>query len=82
MQEHDSACEALQDALDDAVRAAYGIRKGYDPLQFLLDLNLELADRENNKEHVIGPGLVTLGGEFVDEYDSYVTDDAVLSLDA
>ena len=34
-----------QGTLDDTVRAAYGMRKAYDPLEFLLNLNLELAAR-------------------------------------
>ncbi len=63
------------------MRATYGIRKGYDPLQFLLDLNLELAAREEHTEHVIGPGLLTLAGAFADEYDFYVTDAASVSAD-
>lgn len=61
------------------MRVAYRARKGYDPLQFLLDLNLELATREEHKENVIGPGLLALGGEFADDHDSYVTDDAIVS---
>jgi hypothetical protein len=41
--------------LDDAVRDAYGFSAG-DPLQQLLDLNLELARRESAGEPVRGPG--------------------------
>ena len=36
----------LQDALDDAVRAAYGMKPTADPLAFLLDLNHQLAAAE------------------------------------
>jgi hypothetical protein len=49
--------KAAHDKLDAAVRAAYGVKAGEDPLAFLLDLNLELADREANKQPVVGPGL-------------------------
>ena len=66
-----------QGALDDAVRVAYGMHKRDDPLQDLLELNLELAAREKRKEHVVGPGLLPLGGQFSDEYESCVTDDAI-----
>ena len=48
-------------------------------MQFLLDLNLELAAREEHTEYVIGPGLLTLAGAFADEYDFYVTDAASVS---
>jgi hypothetical protein len=50
----------LQDAhqaLDRAVRAAYGMRTDEDPLQFLLDLNHEVAGCEALGQRVVGPGL-------------------------
>ncbi len=43
--------------LDDAVRAAYGIRKGIDVLGFLSKLNNECATKESQNEFVRGPGL-------------------------
>ncbi|PCC72331.1 Type II restriction/modification system, DNA methylase subunit YeeA [Nannocystis exedens] len=46
------------EALDEAVRAAYGLRG--DPLRFLLDLNVELAERERSGQAIIGPGLAAL----------------------
>ena len=46
------------EALDEAVRAAYGLRG--DPLRFLLDLNLELAERERSGRPIVGPGLAAL----------------------
>jgi SAM-dependent methyltransferase len=46
-----------QKRLDDAVRAAYGMKAGADPLAFLLDLNNELAAREAEGRRVVGPGL-------------------------
>jgi hypothetical protein len=44
-------------ALDSAVRAAYGMKAGEEPLAFLLALNLELAEKEKNGENVTSPGL-------------------------
>jgi hypothetical protein len=46
-----------QDALDIAVRAAYGMQAKADPLAHLLELNLQLASREKAHMHIIGPGL-------------------------
>lgn len=46
-----------QDALDAAVRAAYGMKKSEDVLAFLLRLNHEVADREAQLLPVTGPGL-------------------------
>jgi len=46
-----------QEALDAAVRAAYGMKKSEDVLAFLLKLNHEVADREANMQPVVGPGL-------------------------
>lgn len=44
-------------ALDEAVRAAYGMGHGQEPLSFLLDLNHALADQERKGISVTGPGL-------------------------
>jgi hypothetical protein len=49
-------------ALDEAVRAAYGLTAAGDPLRFLLDLNRALAAREAKGERVIGPGLPPSAG--------------------
>ncbi|MCY0992903.1 N-6 DNA methylase [Nannocystis sp. ILAH1] len=46
------------EALDEAVRAAYDLRG--DPLRFLLDLNLELAEQERAGHPIVGPGLAAL----------------------
>ncbi|MBZ5714704.1 DNA methyltransferase [Nannocystis pusilla] len=48
------------DALDRAVRAAYGMPGGAAPLRFLLDLNHELAAREAAGAAIVGPGLAAL----------------------
>jgi hypothetical protein len=42
---------------DQVVRAAYGMAKDSDPLQFLLELNLRLYADEQNGLPVIGPGV-------------------------
>ncbi len=47
----------LQDALDEAVRSAYGMKPKADPLAFLLDLNHQLAACEQARTPVVGPGL-------------------------
>ncbi|SFH66924.1 type IIL restriction-modification enzyme MmeI [Bradyrhizobium sp. Gha] len=46
-----------QAKLDDAVRAAYGIPKEGDAIQFLFNLNQQLAQSEANGQAVRGPGL-------------------------
>ena len=46
----------IQGALNDAVRNAYGMRKIDDPLAFILTLNEELAQKENEKKNIRGPG--------------------------
>lgn len=52
-----NSLRASHDALDAAVRAAYGMKAKDDPLAFLLALNGEVADREASMRPVIGPGL-------------------------
>src|SRR5207237_2718136 len=50
----------LRDAharLDAAVRAAYGMAGGADPLAFLLELNLSCAAKEKAGEKITPPGL-------------------------
>jgi hypothetical protein len=62
-------------ALDEAVRAAYGIKSNADILSFLLDLNSELAQLEENRKSVVGPGLPPC----VRDADEFVTADCVLA---
>ena len=62
-----------QDALDEAVRAAYGMRPKEDPLTFLLALNEELADRESKGTPIVGPGLPPS----VNNAGAFVTDDRI-----
>jgi hypothetical protein len=47
----------LQERLDNAVRLAYGMKKDADILSFLLNLNLELFEKENRGDKIVGPGL-------------------------
>ena len=61
------------DALDAAVREAYGMTAEDDILGFLLKLNKEVAIREAEGLPVVGPGLPP----FVTDKTAYVTDDCV-----
>lgn len=63
----------VQDKLDAAVFAAYGIKKNDDILAFLLNLNLELAEKEANKEKIIGPGLPPM----IESPAEFITDDCI-----
>ena len=47
----------LHAQLDQLVRQAYGIKANDDPLQFLLELNVEVAQREAQGLPVVSPGL-------------------------
>lgn len=54
--------------LDVAVREAYGMKANEDPLQFLLNLNFEVAERETQGLPVVAPSLpacVTDASEFI-----------------
>ena len=73
-----------QDALDRAVRAAYGMPADADPLAFLLNLNLGLAAIEGEPsppgEGRVGVrGTVTPPGlpAWIEDRDAYVTDDCI-----
>jgi len=46
-----------QEALDAAVRTAYGMSKSNNPLEFLLELNEEVVAAEATGKTVLGPGL-------------------------
>jgi len=63
----------MQDALDDAVRAAYGMKAKADPLAFLLALNHQLATAEKAGTPIVGPGLPPC----VTEPSAFVTSDCV-----
>tara|TARA_R110002049_G_scaffold118032_1_gene271899 strand:+ start:7306 stop:10161 length:2856 start_codon:yes stop_codon:yes gene_type:complete len=74
----DHPLKDAQIALDDAVRRAYGRKARVDALQFLLDLNWEVVSREAAKEKMVGPGLLALGGNFADAYETFVSKDYVV----
>jgi SAM-dependent methyltransferase len=66
----------LRDAharLDAAVRAAYGMAKGVDPLAFLLELNLACAAKEKAGEKITPPGLPLP----TQQHAEFVTDDCI-----
>jgi hypothetical protein len=63
----------VQDTLDAAVRAAYGMKKAEDVLAFLLRLNHEVATREERLEPVVGPGLPPC----VSDSTPFITDDCI-----
>jgi hypothetical protein len=69
----DNPLKTAHGKLDAAVRAAYGMKAGDDPLGFLLDLNLKLADREAKNQTVVGPGLPPI----VTDPSSFITEDCV-----
>jgi hypothetical protein len=59
--------------LDAAVRKAYGMEKKEKVLDFLLSLNLSLAEREKKGEQITGPGLPT----FINNVEEFVTNDCI-----
>lgn len=59
--------------LDAAVREAYGMKAKEDPLQFLLELNFAVAEREAKGLLVIAPGLPPV----VTNPKEFITDDCV-----
>ena len=46
-----------QENLDSKVCSVYGIQNNEEPLKFLFELNLEVANREANNQSVIAPGI-------------------------
>ena len=63
----------LHAQLDQLVCQAYGIKANDDPLQFLLELNFEVADRETKSLPVVAPGLPPI----VKNASEFITDDRV-----
>ena len=53
----DNPVSEIQTRLDNAVRDAYGMRRDADILQFLLNLNEKVYEKEQIGEKVQGPGL-------------------------
>ena len=55
------------------MRDAYGMDKDEDALKFLLELNLELSNKESLGEKIVGPGLPPC----VKDPKQYVTKDCI-----
>jgi SAM-dependent methyltransferase len=72
-----NALRDAHDALDSEVREAYGSTSAGDTLEFLGRLNATLAERQGQKDVVIGPGLAPHAGRFARELPRLVTDDSV-----
>ena len=71
-----SGANRLRDAhaaLDSAVRSAYGMKDGEDTLDFLLRLNLELAEKEARGEQIMPPGVPADIGRL----DELITNDCI-----
>lgn len=58
-----------QAALDAAVEAAYGKPADQEATEFLLEMNLALAEDEAAGETIQGPGLPLVAGEALDPKD-------------
>lgn len=63
----------IQTQLDNAVRDAYGMRRDADVLQFLLDLNGKVYEKEQHGDKVQGPGLP----DKIKDKSELVSDDCV-----
>jgi hypothetical protein len=66
----DNPLNTAQGELDSAVRRAYGMTSKQEPLVFLLELNLELANREDAGESIQAPGLpytIKDGNQFISD---------------
>ena len=66
----------IQNRLDNAVRDAYGMRRDADILEFLLDLNYKVYNKERNGERVQGPGLPTK----IKDKKPFISDDCIKML--
>lgn len=64
----------VQNKLDKAVRSAYGMKPKDDILEFLLRLNNDLFDKEQNGIEIQAPGFPK---KFADKISKYVSDDCV-----
>lgn len=63
----------IQNKLDNAVRDAYGMRHDADILEFLLELNYKIYDKEQAGERVQGPGLP----QKIKDRTVFVSDDCI-----
>jgi len=64
----------IQNNLDKAVRSAYGMKPKDNILEFLLELNLNLSDKEEKGVEIIGPGFPK---RFSSQVDKYISDDCI-----
>ena len=69
----DNPVSEIQTRLDNAVREAYGMAPNADILQYLLNLNSRMYEREQNGEFVQGPGLP----DKIKDKSELVSDDCV-----
>ncbi len=69
----DNPVSKIQTLLDNAVRKAYGMAPNADILQYLLNLNTRVYEREQNGEKVQGPGLPSK----IKDKSKLVSDDCV-----
>ena len=65
--------QQAQEKLDQAVAIAYGMDLKAEPLEFLLNLNLEVTDKEAKGEKVTAPGLP----DFVTDLNDFISQDCV-----
>ena len=70
----DNPVSEIQTRLDNAVREAYGMAPNADILQYLLNLNARMYEREQNGEFVQGPGLP----DKIKDKSEFVSDDCVM----
>ena len=63
------------DLLNKTVRQAYGMINNQDPLEFLLNLNKNLYEKENRGEQIVGPGLTHLVNDM--DIHKFVTRDCI-----
>jgi len=59
--------------LDNAVRSVYGMSSNEDPLQFLLNLNLEVTEKEARGEPILTAGLPAI----ISDPHNFITNDCV-----
>ena len=69
----DNPVSEIQTRLDNAVREAYGMAPNADILQYLLNLNTRMYEREQNGDFVQGPGLP----DKIKDKSELVSDDCV-----
>jgi type II restriction/modification system DNA methylase subunit YeeA len=69
----ESPLKRVHDRLNAAVRKAYGMSAKANALEFLFDLNQELAKKEASLQQVVGPGLPPI----VKEPAEFITDNCI-----